>query len=501
MDEHAARQVMLVQAIERTDAKREILSDDDRSYASKGAQTLAQWDASASQSPVTPALFLQKRAELILQRIAERTPSFAALTARKKGLHNLAFALPVVALLSGALADRISDPHRVDLLSAPLLLIIGWNLVVYALLLFWWLGPAVSSSASSASGARPAQRGWMARLARVGAAMPAKLPQPLAIGIAAFGVEWLATSAPLMQARMQRAIHFSAAAFALGAVVSLYVRGLLSQYQAGWESTFLNAQQVHAALSLLFWPAMSVFQLPGFSLAQVQALQLPQSGAASAGAQWVHLYGGTLLLLVILPRLALAGAARWKENSLSRNFPLNLGQPYYRKLTQNFGPDVPDVLRVFPYSFTVDEARDKGLNTVAKLLLGERASVMLRPSTGYGQAPAGVPGSTPSDNPDVGHTVILFNLNATPEQENHGAFLDHFVHSGVPGFSVWVDESGYLERMGGQAASAARMQERMALWRDFCAQHKTKAIVVNLLHPQARQDELERDFAASAIAP
>ena len=242
----------------------------------------------------------------------------------------------------------------------------------------------------------------MARLARVGAAMPAKLPQPLAIGIAAFGVEWLAASALLMQARMQRAIHFSAAAFALGAVVSLYVRGLLSQYQAGWESTFLNAGQVHAALSVLFWPATSVFQLPGFSLAQVQALQLPQSGAASAGAQWVHLYGGTLLLLVILPRLALAGAARWKENSLSRNFPLDLGQPYYRKLAQKIGPDVPAVLRVFPYSFTVDEARDKGLHTVAKLLLGERASVMLRPSTGYGQAPAGVPGSTRPDNPDVG---------------------------------------------------------------------------------------------------
>ena len=72
---------------------------------------------------------------------------------------------------------------------------------------------------------------------------------------------------------------------------------------------------------------------------------------------------------------------------------------------------------------------------------------------------------------------------------------------GLPGFAVWIDESGYLERMGGQDPGAARMQDRTALWRTFCAQHKTPAIVVNLLHPEARQDELERDFAASAIAP
>ena len=495
MNESAARQVMLVRAIESTDTARQILSDDDRAYASQSAQALAQWDASSSQSAVTPALFLQKRAGLILQRMTERTPSFGALTASKTWLRSVARALPMLALASGALADRISDPHRVDLLSAPLLLIIAWNLAVYALLLFGWLAPA--------SWAAPAQSGWMARLGNMGASIPAKLPKPLAAAASTFAAEWLAASAPLTKARVQRAIHFSAAAFALGAVISLYVRGLLSQYQAGWESTFLDAQQVHAALSMLFLPAMAVFQLPGFSLAQVQVLGLPQPGVAGAGAQWVHLYGGTLLLLVILPRLALGGAARWRETRLCNNFPLDLKHPYFRKLTQNIGPVLPAVLRVFPYSFTVDEARDKGLNSVAKLLLGERASVMLRPSTGYGQEPAGLLGSSTlatsatSDNPDVALTVVLFNLNATPEQENHGAFLDHFLQLGVPSFSVLIDEAGYLERMGGQDVSAARMQERIALWRDFCAQHKARISIVNLLHPEARVDEIERHLATA----
>jgi hypothetical protein len=36
------------------------------------------------------------------------------------------------------------------------------------------------------------------------------------------------------------------------------------------------------------------------------------------------------------------------------------------------------VLRVLPYSYTLDEARDRGLWTVAAWLLGEQARVMLR---------------------------------------------------------------------------------------------------------------------------
>ena len=78
-------------------------------------------------------------------------------------------------------------------------------------------------------------------------------------------------------------------------------------------------------------------------------------------------------------RGALAGAAGWQENRLAKRFPVDLGQPYFLQLMPKTGPDLPAVLRVFPYSFTVDEARDKGLATVAMQLLGKKARVMLRP--------------------------------------------------------------------------------------------------------------------------
>ena len=46
MDEQVARDVVLVRAIETADVKGEILSDDDRMYASRSARELAQWQGS-----------------------------------------------------------------------------------------------------------------------------------------------------------------------------------------------------------------------------------------------------------------------------------------------------------------------------------------------------------------------------------------------------------------------------------------------------------------------
>jgi MFS family permease len=499
MDEHAARQVLLVRAIETTDATRQLLSDDDRAHASDSALALARWDASASKKPLTRAQFLQTRAGLILKRMEQRVPAFATFANGKSAVASVANALPLIGLLAGVLVDRVSDPHRVNLLSAPLLGIIAWNWVVYSMLLF--------GLAASLFQRAPAHHPWVDRLMRLKTPAPGILPQPLTTAVAAFSADWLAATAPLTRLRLLRAMHFSAAAFALGAIISLYARGLLSQYLAGWESTFLDAQQVHTALSLLFWPATAVFHLTGFSIAEVQALRSPESGNAAAGALWVHLYAATLLLWAMLPRLVLAGFAAWQEKRLARRIPIDLGQPYFRQLMPKTGPDLPAVLRVFPYSFTVDEARDNGLATVAKQLLGKKARVMLRPSTRYGHESEGPVGSSTDGGADVTRTVVLFNLNATPEPENHGAFLERFVKesatgpagtSGPTGFSVLIDESAYVERMGGQKAGADRVQHRIRLWREFCAHYEVEARIVNLVNPLSRQEELEPGLSRPA---
>jgi hypothetical protein len=455
MNEHTARDVVLVRAIETADQKKEILSDDDRMYASRSARELAQWRAADRKAEVTGDDFLQQRSEQILRRLAERTPAFANFIKRRNPLTAFSLALPVIALLLGAGLDRITDPHRVDLLSAPLLLIIFWNLLVYLGLLAWLFVPS-----------RPrAQR----RLN-----VPRKMPQVLSAALLDFMREWSQLSARLTSARLSRTIHLSAAMFAIGALISLYARGLLSQYAAGWESTFLDAGQVHSLLSFLFAPAVALFHLQGFSLAEIEALRFPQTTAAAGGARWVHLYAATILLLVVVPRLLLAALGQWRAMLLVRRFPLDLDQPYYRKLNDFMGMAKGGMLRVLPYSFTVDEERHRGLGQIAIALFGEQGRVMLRPSASYGEEPQG----GLRDDADVSITAALFNLTATPEQENHGAFLDYLVKNSPRGVAVLLDESGYLERMGQE-----RLAERTALWQQFCSHHRTTATVVNLREP------------------
>jgi len=499
MNEQGARRVVLVRAIETADSGHQVLSEDDRRYASRSARELAAWQASDSKSAVTQDLFLQQRSEQILKRLAERTPAFGAFQKRALGLPGFWAALPLLALFAGALLDRIADPHRVDLLSAPLLFIVGWNLLMYVVLLVWALLPGRKAGWAG--------QGLLRRLSVGKAVAPRKLPAPLASGLTSFLAEWAQLSEPLTRARLSRTVHLSAAAFALGAVLSLYARGLLTQYGAGWESTFLDARQVHTLLSWLFTPALTVFPfLQGFSLADIEALRFAAGAAATAGAtiagageRWVHLYGATILLLVILPRLLLALFTGLRARRLARRFPLDLEHPYFRKLADSIGAGTPAVLRVLPYSFTLDEARDRGLWTVAAMALGAQARVLLRPTVPYGEEPKEALRETGFDEAGVTVTAALFNLAATPEKENHGAFLDYLSRNSKRGVAVLLDESGMLERAAGQAGLDARVNERIALWRQFCSFHGTAATVVNLLQPERRPIELGAGLALPEV--
>jgi hypothetical protein len=488
MNEQVARDVVLVRAIETSDTKREVLSDDDRMYASRSARELAQWQAADSKSPVTLDHFLQQRSEQILKRIAERTPAFASFHRRRSPLPMLSVALPVLAFGAGAGLDRIADPHRVDLLSAPLLAILGWNLLVYVILLAWLFVPSNKTGWASKS--------LLQRLGGGKPKLPRKLPPPLASGLLLFLQDWGQLSATLTRARLSRAIHLAAACFALGAIASLYARGLLTQYAAGWESTFLDARQVRAILSFVFAPALVLLPVDGFSLADVEALRFAQTASPVGGARWVHLYAATLVLIVVLPRLLLAAASHWRARRLQKNFPFDLGSPYFAALANRAGAGGSAVFRVLPYSFTLDEARDKGLAALAQTALGDQARLMLRPSVPYGEDVAGALRGETLDDPAIAVNAALFNLAATPETENHGAFLDQLVRGSPRDVAVLIDESGLAERGAGQPSSSERLAQRRALWNEFCIFHHARAQFVDLLHP----DRLPVDLGTGANA-
>ena len=468
MNEQAARDLLLAWALESSDADLNVVTPQQRQHLAQVAR-----DEVHTQSPSTdeglPERFLARRAALVLHAVGAQTPALPLFLARNKLFAALAAGLPIAAFLVGLLVDRLGSPHRVDLLSAPLLLIVLWNLLVYV-----WLAVALFRPKKHDS---QAGLGWLGRWATGLAWLPKNVPQPWPAALAIFTTHWMHTSAPLTRVRVLRVVHVCAAALALGAVASLYTRGLLVQYQVGWESTFLRGEQVQGLLSLLFKPAMLVFGMQGFSLAEVQALQWPHQAPVDGGARWVHLFAATLLLLVVLPRCVLAAVAYGKERRLARRFHADTAHPYVRDVLGAVGLGATGtVLRVFPYSFTVDIQRSEGLQVLARRQLGAQAQVLLQASTAYGEdlAPAGVvPRSL---------DVALFNLSATPEAENHGAFLDSLVQQGTMRLEVWVDASAYQQRLLG--SSPERLEQRSALWRSLGAARNLPVQIVHLVQPE-----------------
>lgn len=462
MKEKTARAILLVKAIEEADQHKEVLTDDDRKFASRTARELAHWQAAESRTAATLPDFLYQRAEQLLKRLAARHKLFASVAQGHSGMWGASWLLPVVALLVGALAERFGDPHRVDLMSLPLLGIIAWNMLVYLLLIVWALLPARRAGL---------RRGLANRMALGGSHVPRRLPHALASGVLQFMVDWSRLGARLNLARIARILHWAAAAFAIGAVLSLYGRGIVERYATGWESTFLYAGQVHHLLSIVFAPAEFVFGLEPFTLDEVMALQNWDDAHPGNGARWVHLYGASLFLYVVLPRIVLGAMAAVRAMILRQRFPLDLNQPYFQHLAIAAGGE-PGLLRVLPYSLTVDEARSKGLDTVAQEMLGEQARVRLLPPAAYGsEAP-------PLEAGEGVTNAVLFGIAATPEQENHGVFLAALGRGRR--LVALLDQSALAAR-----TDASRLRERIDLWRDFCILHGAEPKVVDLLAPEA----------------
>jgi hypothetical protein len=122
MNEQAARQIMLVRAIETADRDRTILSEEDRRVAGSVARerlaTTAVDPSLASQA--APVQFVAMRAGLLFDRSLQRYPVLEKLFTGTRQLAAAAILLPLLAFVVGIAVDRIADPHRVDLLSAPL---------------------------------------------------------------------------------------------------------------------------------------------------------------------------------------------------------------------------------------------------------------------------------------------------------------------------------------------------------------------------------------------
>ena len=138
IDEASARRIVLAQAIEDHDPEGRLVSAAEREQIDRQSVEAARVAGEGATVAVV-SRFLRSRAALVLQAAGQRDRHVLALQERSASERWIAAGLPFGALALGVFTDQIANPHQVNLLSKPLLLLLAWNLVVYLLLLAGWL--------------------------------------------------------------------------------------------------------------------------------------------------------------------------------------------------------------------------------------------------------------------------------------------------------------------------------------------------------------------------
>ena len=433
MNEAAAADVLLLRAYERSGFAP--WTEADRAAVSRSALQAVGADAPAEA-------FLAARAQAALPRLAKLDPQLP----RWRSLAHWPAAWPWAAvalgLVAGLLADRIGSSQTINLLAPPVWAVIAWNLVVYvALALRLGRMPGALRRRLLAFTSNPPWR-------RQSTAPPGVGP--------AFAADWAACSLPLNSARLAAALHLGAAALGLGLLAGLYLRGLVLDYRVGWQSTFLDAHSVQAALSALLAPAVALSGIAVPDVAGMQALRLPQAaGTVNSAAPWIHLYALQLLLLVLLPRLALALAAALRVRRLSTNLSLPLHDGDFQRLLQRERGG-RRVLQVWPHARTPDAQAQAGLRALAQRAFGDGATLQLAPTVAYGaEDEVSVPEA------DGALRIVLCDLGATPEAESQGR-----LQRALAAPLLLLDEAAFVQRFG---AASPRRTERRAAWSALAA--------------------------------
>jgi hypothetical protein len=333
-------------------------------------------------------------------------------------------------LATGLLVDAVGATGRINILAPPLLGLLIWNVAVYLLLVGSHMGAGAGVDAMS----RPLRR---------------------ALGR---GLQRLGIDRPLDASQLAAALHAGAAAFALGALAAMYLRGIAFEYRAGWETTFLSADTVHRLLALVLGPASRLTGVPLPTAAELPALQFGR-GSGENAARWIHLYAVTVLLVVVLPRTVLAIAA---------------GRRGRRAAAIDAQPTLP--VRVLPYSYRIAPQRLPALATALERGSGRRVSMSI-------DAPLPLGAEDDLDSLLRGPPqalAALFTLSATPESENHGAFVAALAgRTGGAPLLVLVDESDFVRRFT-DAEGASRRDARRRAWQQVMQERGTTPQFVDL---------------------
>ena len=328
LDESSARRLVLVRAIEAADPQGRLFSEAEREQAEREALDASRQGGGRIDLPE----YLQQRARRVLATVELRNPRLAALQQPESWRSMLLFALPLGACVLGMLLDRIDHPHQVNMLSPPLLGVLAWNVTVYLLLVVAAVWPR-----------KRHRRGGFERMQRWVSGLPVRAGRTgrlRADVLARFHGQWLQATGAQQWLWGEQLLHLCAAGWALGLAVSIVLGGVVHEYRVGWESTLLDVQQVHALLATLFAPVVALLPFDAFSVADLQRMAF-RSGAVigvEEARRWVWMYVALLFVVVMVPRMLLAGWTAWRRRRLGRAVRIDLRDPYFAQVLARVSP-------------------------------------------------------------------------------------------------------------------------------------------------------------------
>ena len=483
------RTVLLIQAIEESDREGDVLPLADRAEATREAVRSAPQGRAIERGirlARADETLLALRAERLLARVRLRSPAVDYVLAVAGGLTWLGRAALVLALMVGLSLSTLDGSRRINVLAFPLIGLIAWNFFIYALLI---------AARIKRSGAAPAGTLWPGRFYErwIGARIDGLLKQsmrfnaPLATALRRFTREWVHVEHPLLLERAQRLMHCAAASVAAGLIAGLYIRGVVLRYEAGWESTFLSPNSVHALLAVLYGPGalLSGIGLP--SISEVNALRWTGVSGGGEAASWIHLIALTAMLYIIVPRLILAGISSFNLWRLSRNAPLPAAFIGYGRavLAGTAGGAMRESVGVICFAYEPSPASIAGLQTLLAATLGTIVKVEMRATVPYGQEDAVRAALRASGADATDWNVLLMGAASTPEVENHGVVIsilrDTLAQKSQPlPLLVVIDTGPYAARMQGDVTFEQRLRERRNLWSEFVAGYGLSACLVDL---------------------
>lgn len=414
------------------------------SEAADGPEASAAADARliAGKDPKEKAL---ARAKLVLSRRSLKPSRVPTLPT---GLFT--GALMLCAYFLGVMTDRFSSEGAVvNLLSPALLLILFWQIALYALLLVGTIAAPLGWKPKW-----PGRELFAALLSRLRILTVSKQTlreRPL----------WLLLLAPALRSEAARAFHLAAAALGAGLLTGLAFRGIGTAYTVGWTSTWLAGHE--AWLAALFSATyglvpLELFGIPFPDAAAIAEMNLRVNAQGSPdAAAWLLRLMGLVAIVVILPRLLLAFFAGRRAKAARTRFVWIDEQDEPAPVsTQRSVASISEGATVLT-TIPADES-----------LRRRTAALLMQPDARWRTVDVW------KDEPesalatvDTETAVLLFDAVTTPEDEVHGKWLDAVAKRRDGNLLLLVDLSKLEEQFG---SGSERHTARKALWESFAAE-------------------------------